>query len=295
LGLVGNQESFRMFKINMATKQLTKLTPLSLGRVGLRDHFEVREWIAQTPAILDEDLSILAKGLILPSCQRLDLLAVDRHANLVIVIVQRDGLLGLKDVDAIKLASWVSNLTPGDIFSLYAEKLGADSSYARARIEAFIATDIEKLNQHQRMIVVADRFPAEMISLVQWWRDSYRLDLKCVLLRLFFERGGELFITSDTVLVPPQAKGFTKPTQHSHREAWRSDTASYSRRAGTFEQPEHVRRLHNAHWRRSEMWLSFVAFLEVLCRKMRSFTERELVHVGQKLPTGHDAGEHLFR
>src|SRR5260370_38610650 len=79
-----------MSKVHLAAKHLQKLTYRTFAEMGLLERFDVQEWIVSRPDILDEELLVLAKEYILPSGIRIDLLALDKAANLVIVELKRD-------------------------------------------------------------------------------------------------------------------------------------------------------------------------------------------------------------
>jgi hypothetical protein len=114
---------------------------------------------------------VIAKELPLPSGIRLDLLAVDRRANLVVIELKRDESGPSVEWQAIKYASYCSNFTPDDIFRLFAQFLHTDADDAQLRIEEFIDEELENLIQGQRIILVAREFHSDVASAVLWLRD----------------------------------------------------------------------------------------------------------------------------
>ena len=144
-----------MYKVNINSKTLTKLTPTDFTTQNLLERYDIQEWIEKTPDILGENLLIIGKELSLPSGSRLDLLAIDKNAKLVIIELKRDN--SGKDIDwqAIKYTSYCSNFLAEEIISHYASYLNSDEEEAKIRIDEFIDEEIEILNHSQRIILVS--------------------------------------------------------------------------------------------------------------------------------------------
>jgi RecB family endonuclease NucS len=115
-----------MYKLDVEGRQLIPLTPKSFGELGVTERFDIEQWIENTPSILGQELLILAKELQLPSGIRLDLLAVDKRANLVVIELKRDDSGQDVEWQAIKYASYCSNFSPEEIFTYYAKYLESD-------------------------------------------------------------------------------------------------------------------------------------------------------------------------
>lgn len=74
-----------MFKVDIANKKLIKLEPTGFTALGLRERFDIQEWIEKAPSILGEELLVIGKEFVLSSGKRLDLLCIDKEARLVIL------------------------------------------------------------------------------------------------------------------------------------------------------------------------------------------------------------------
>ena len=61
-----------MYRVQIEKKQLTKLPLVSFADLGLKERFDIQEWVANEPSILGEDLLIIAKELPISSGTRLD-------------------------------------------------------------------------------------------------------------------------------------------------------------------------------------------------------------------------------
>jgi len=147
-----------MYRVDIENRRLIKLSPTQFSKLKLKERYDIEEWIEKTPEILGEELLIIHKELPLPSKIRLDLLAIDKKANLVIIELKRDDSGTDVEWQAIKYTSYCSNFLPEEIFKYYAEYLQSDEDEAQLKIEEFIDEEIDKLNERQRMILVSSLF-----------------------------------------------------------------------------------------------------------------------------------------
>ncbi|MBK8920262.1 MAG: DUF91 domain-containing protein [Saprospirales bacterium] len=131
-----------MYKVDIENKRLIELQTISFTKLKLTEPYDIEDWIEKTPKVLGEDLLILSRQFIVPSGKKLDLLAVDKKANLVIIELKRDDSGTEVEWQAIKYTSYCANLLAGDIFKLFATYLSTDESEARSKIEDFIEVDI---------------------------------------------------------------------------------------------------------------------------------------------------------
>jgi len=270
-----------VYKVDTDAKQIARLLPKTFTELHLLERFDIQEWIAQSPEILGEDLLMIAKELELPSRIRIDLLAIDRKGNLVIIELKRDESGSAVEWQAIKYASYCSNFLPEDIFSYYARYLESDSDEAQLKIEEFLDEELSSLNQGQRIIMVAREFHSDVASAVLWLRD-FEVDIKCVRLRPYMDADSDLFITPDTIIPLPEAKDYVERKEFKRREQKQLTTvrSSFSLEKGDFDDAELERRLRTTLTRLSDLTPRFVQFLEILLSEDRVFGREE---VKQKL------------
>lgn len=85
------------------------------------ERHNLQEWIAKEPSSLGEELLIIQKEFdgFADTRERLDLLAIDKNGNLVIIENKLDD--SGRDVtwQAIKYASYCSGLSKGDVIEIY--------------------------------------------------------------------------------------------------------------------------------------------------------------------------------
>ena len=196
-----------MFRVDIKNKTLIELKPTGFSDLGLKERFDIQEWIEKSPTILGEELLVIGKEVILSSGRRLDLLCVDKSAALVVVELKRDASGSSAEWQAIKYASYCSNFLPDEIFMQCASYLNKSESDAKKSIGEFIDADIEMLNKKQRIILASREFNSEVISAVLWLRE-FDVDIQCTRLAPFVDSDGELFIKPETIVPLPEAKDY---------------------------------------------------------------------------------------
>jgi hypothetical protein len=278
-------------------KQLVKLLPKNFSELGLKERFDIEEWIEKSPEILGEDLLIISKELPLPSGIRLDLLAIDKNANLVVIELKRDNSGNDVEWQVIKYVSYCSNFLPDDIFTHYAGYLQSDIDSSKQKIEDFLdeETPLEELNQSQRIILLAKDFHSDVASAVLWLRD-YGVEINCIRLQSYIDSDGGIFITSDIIIPLPEAKDYVEKKEVKEKEAKRPIRRIFSLEKGNFEEEVLRDKFKDTLARRTDLIPRFVRFIEILLSEDRVFGREEikqmLVEKGVDSEIGH-AGRYL--
>jgi|ERR1035437_3672003 hypothetical protein len=198
-----------MYKVDLKNKKLIKLSTISFSELDIKERFDIEEWIEKTPNILGEDLLVIGKEMILPSGKRLDLLCVDKEANLVVIELKRDDSGSEVEWQAIKYTSYCSSFTPEEIYQYYAIYIQSSELDAQKKIEEFISSDIEKLNNKQRIVLVSKEFNSDVISAVLWLRE-YSIDIQCTRITPYLDGNNELFLKPEIIIPLPEAKDYIK-------------------------------------------------------------------------------------
>ena len=210
-----------MYVLNEEVKKLVKINETKFSEHGLTERYDLQEWIDSDPKILskelgeDEDLLIIQKEFnrFDKTKERLDLLAIDKNGNLVIIENKLDD--SGKDVtwQALKYVSYCSTLTKNEIISIYKEYL--DKKYPGEKYNAE-----QKLSEHlnnedaninigysQRIILVAREFRPEVTSTVLWLRGN-RIDIQCIKVVPYLF-GNDVIIDIDKIIPVPEIEEFT--------------------------------------------------------------------------------------
>lgn len=176
-----------MYLINKSENSITKLEEKTFSELGIKERENLQEWIADNPDSLGEPLLIIQKEFngFNETNERLDLLALDKQGNLVIIENKLDD--SGRDVtwQSLKYASYSSSLTKDDIKHIFQEYLIKERKVDKAEdilSEFFEDRDYEEiqLNQGstQRIIMIARKYRKEVTSTVLWLM-NYNIRIQC--------------------------------------------------------------------------------------------------------------------
>lgn len=264
-----------MYRVDIDNKTLFRLSPTQFSTLNLMERFDIQEWIEKTPEILGEELLIISKELELPSRKRLDLLAVDKEASLIIIELKRDESGSDVEWQAIRYTSYCSNFLPDDIYQHFANYLKSDEDDARLRIEEFINVELDSLNKKQRIILCAKDFHSDIISAVLWLRD-YEIDIECVRLEPYLDTDGQLFIKPSVIIPLPEAKDYIQKKETKQKQAGRPSRSSFSLEKSDLPPQELQNQLLNTLQRPSDLTPRLIAFLQVISSEDRAFQREEI-------------------
>lgn len=285
-----------IFKVDIEAKSLTQLNGTTFAENHFLERYDIQEWIDHTPEILGEDLLIIQKEFRIEEWnQRIDLLAVDREANLVVIELKRDHSGSSVDMQSIRYASYISTFSVKRIIEAFAEYLSESDipsleqlEDAEQRISEFIGGDFEQLNLKQRIILVAGNFDPEVISVVLWMRDNYQVDFTCIRLQIFAD--SDNFYLTPTVIIPvAEAESYLKRREEKTREA-REIESRYSLKVSDYDDKELKEKLLQTMSRSNKSMTWFVKLTRILLEEDREFSRDELLERFVDMGLFHDLG-----
>lgn len=204
-----------MFRVDRTQNRISKLASRRFSELALREREHLQEWLANQPDALGEDLLIIQKEFdgFADTRERLDLLALDKDGQLVVIENKLDD--SGRDVawQALKYAAYVSSLTKAQIVDIYQQYLDrhAGGGNAVQRICEFL--EVEELSEvvlnpgnNQRLMFIAANFRKEVTATVLWLRES-RIDARCFKVTPYMF-GEELFVDIQPVIPTPEAADF---------------------------------------------------------------------------------------
>jgi Predicted nuclease of the RecB family len=213
LAMVVGSSGGYMYRIDSSSNRITKLRQVRFSELGFRERNHLQEWIANQPDVLGEDLLIIQKEFdgFDETRERLDLLALDKNGNLVVIENKLDD--SGRDVvwQCLKYASYCSTLSKAqvaEIYQRYLDRQGLDGD-ARRLICEFLGEDefedvVLNPGNDQRLIMVAGQFRKEVTSTVLWLL-KHNVFLKCFKATPF-QDGESLFLTIEQVIPLPEAE-----------------------------------------------------------------------------------------
>lgn len=204
-----------MFQVNRAENRLQKLDVKRFSELKVREREHLQEWLEDQPDALGEELLIIQKEFdgFADTRERLDLLALDKNGQLVVIENKLDD--SGRDVawQALKYTAYVSSLTKAqivEIYQKYLERFRGGGNATENICEFLEAEEIGEvvLNEGhgQRMFFVAARFRKEVTSTVLWLREN-QIDARCTKV-IPYSYKDELFVDIQPVIPTPEAADF---------------------------------------------------------------------------------------
>ncbi len=280
-----------MYRVDIQNKQLIRLNQTSFHSEKLKERYDIQEWIEKNSEIIESNLLIIGKEVPLPSDIRLDLLAIDKKSNLVVLELKRDDSGKNVDWQAIKYASYCSNMTQEEIFKQYAEYLGSDEDEAERKIEEFIEDEnFENLNANQRIILVAKEFHSDVVSSVLWLRD-FGIDVSCIRLSPFVDEHGQLYITPNKILPLPEAEDYIVKKEKKSKEFIRSKFSTFSMETSNYPNEKLRKEIISSLTRNSDLTPRLITFLKILLTEPRHFNREEIKEKLFENNIGKDIGQ----
>ncbi|MEF1282563.1 DUF4268 domain-containing protein [Vibrio antiquarius] len=212
-----------MFTVNHQTNRISPIKTKKFSELGFSERKHLQEWLAHQPDALGEELLIIQKEFdgFDDTRERLDLLALDKDGNLVIIENKLDD--SGRDVvwQALKYASYCASLTKGQIVDIYQQYLDRyeplqgerdllnQPQNAVQRICEFLdAPDLDEiklnLGNSQRLMLVAANFRKEVTSTALWLLGQ-GLSIQCFKVTPY-ALDDQLLINIDQIIPTPEAK-----------------------------------------------------------------------------------------
>lgn len=210
-----------MYKVDTPTNSLHSLQEVSFSSLGYTERYHLQEWLAKNPQALtrdnDDELLIIQKEFagFDDTKERLDLLAIDKQRNLVIIENKLDD--SGRDVvwQALKYAGYCANLRKEqilDIFQLYLDKYEPEETRPAAEVMAeFLeceSLDEVQINQSrtQRVMMVAASFRKEVTNTALWLM-QFGLRVQCFKVKPY-KFNDDVFVDIRQVIPTPEAESF---------------------------------------------------------------------------------------
>lgn len=202
-----------MFKIDAKLNRISRIETKRFTELGFKERDHLQEWLANQPDALGEELLIIQKEFdgFVDTRERLDLLALDKDGGLVIIENKLDDTG--RDVmwQALKYASYCSNLTKSQIVEIYQAYLNkyCDGGDARSLLCEFLdAPDLTEvvLNSgiNQRVMLVAANFRKEVTSTALCLL-NHGIQIQCFKVTLY-AMAEDLFLNVEQIIPTPEAK-----------------------------------------------------------------------------------------
>ena len=234
--LISSNQAIFMYLINKKINRIQKIKKKSFTELGIKERENLQEWIANYPESLGEEILIIQKEFsgFTDTNERLDLLALDKEGNLIIIENKIDD--SGKDVtwQCLKYASYCSSLKKSQIIKIYQDYLNKNSNGANAEEKicdfldnAEIEETILNVGLSQRIFLVSGSFRKEVTSSVIWLL-NYGLRIQCFQVTPY-ELGEQLFLNFEQIIPVKEAEEYSISMAEKTKEDIEVQTETKSR------------------------------------------------------------------
>lgn len=180
----------RLFRINEGRLQESRRKPLDLEA-------KIEGWVADDLSLIGVDGVVVGRQVETDHGKRIDILAMDRDGNLIIVELKRDK--SPRDIVAqvLDYASWVCRMTTSEIHELGFAKNGRP--LAETFREKFDRSLPDTLNATHQMIVVASEVDEATKRIIEYLSEEHSVGINAAFFNVFGEHGAE-WLTTDALL-----------------------------------------------------------------------------------------------
>ena len=204
-----------MYIVDKQTNTIKNIKPVTFTELGFKERGHLQEWLEGHPEALGEELLVIQKEFngFSETNERLDLLALDKKGNTVIIENKLDD--SGRDVtwQALKYASYCSTLTKEQIRNIYQQYLnrqGKNDEATDKLSEFFDNVEYDELiinnRQTQRLILVAGSFRKEVTSTVLWLL-NYKLRIQCFK-AIPYALNDQIFLTIEQIIPTKDAEDY---------------------------------------------------------------------------------------
>jgi hypothetical protein len=198
----------------MTSDAFRPIAEASFANLKVRERDDLQRLLRTQIEVLGDDLYVLTEefGDWEDSRRRIDLLAIDRQANLVVIELKRTNDGGHMELQAIRYASMISAMTFERAEQIHAEflaRMGEDATEANTRLLEFLSwddADEDSFAPDVRILLVSEDFGKELTTAVLWLRDR-DIDIRCIRLRPY-EDGGKRLIDVQQIIPLPEAQEY---------------------------------------------------------------------------------------
>lgn len=186
----------RLFNIN--NSQL-----IEAKRKSLDYENKIQQWVLDDLSLVGVDGIVIGEQVTTDHGKRIDVLAMDREGNLIIIELKRDKSSRDLVAQALDYASWVCHLSTNEVYELALAKTGRPLSELYR--EKFGTSLPETLNTTHQMIVVASEVDEASKRIIEYLSEQHNVGINASFFNIF-EHSGVEWLTTDTLLEQQEVK-----------------------------------------------------------------------------------------
>ena len=192
---------------------IERLQRTTFADQGIRERQDIQRLLREQIEIISDKTMVIAEefGDWDASRRRIDLLCIDKDANLVVIELKRTEDGGHMELQAIRYSAMISTMTFDQVVEAHKSFLNAIGSEddAQQRILDFLEwdePDEDSFAQDVRIVLASAEFSKELTSAVLWLNDK-GIDIRCVKMEPFYD-GQRILLDIQQVIPLPETEQF---------------------------------------------------------------------------------------
>ncbi len=210
----------------IAGDSLERVAETTFAAESLKERADIQRLLRADISVLSPHLMVIAEefGDWADSQRRIDLLCVDKDANLVVVELKRTDDGGHMELQAIRYAAMVSNMTFERLVTAHARYIGGTDALLHAEAALLDFFDWETpssaaLSDTVRIMLLSADFSTELTTAVLWL-NKRGLDVSCFRLKPH-RLGADVLIDIQQIIPLPEAAEYEVKVRAQRQEAER--------------------------------------------------------------------------
>ena len=245
-----------IFEVTSAA--ISPLKAVSFSSAGVYERGDLQRLLREHVEVISEDTLVISEefGEWDDSRRRIDLLGIDKEANLVVIELKRTDDGGHMELQSIRYGAMVRTMTfeqAVNAYEQYLDKTCTDKKDPRSTILEFLGWDEPAdgvFAQSVRVVLASAEFSKELTSTVLWLNE-YGIDIRCVRLKPY-ALDGRILIDVQQIIPPPESMDYQVQLREKAREGRevRVGGADFTRFDIQFGDERHP-----AQWKRNAIFL----------------------------------------
>ncbi len=220
--------------LEIGASSIEAVPKASLIAEGIRERGDLQRVLLASIGAVAPDVMVVTEefGAWADSRRRIDILGLDRDANIVVIELKRTEDGGHMELQALRYAAMASVLTFDQVVDVHAQFLatkGIDAD-AREAVLEFLGwedSDDERFGQDVRIVLASVEFSKEITTTVLWLNDK-GVDIRCVRLTPY-KLGDRLLVDVQQIIPLPEATDYqTQVRKKQKAERGRRDLTRFN-------------------------------------------------------------------
>lgn len=161
----------------------------SVSKSALNDESRLKNWVLKDPALLGMDVLIIGQEVSMPNRGRIDILALDSEANLVVFELKRDKTPREVVAQTLDYGSYIRKFSFDQIDAIASKFCG--KPIADAFKDHFGDPLPEEINQSHQLIILASELDESSERIVEYLADEHDVPINAIFFTFFKNEHGE--------------------------------------------------------------------------------------------------------